>query len=214
MISSGMPRFHNRVIWAITYLRKACLIENISRGVFHITQRGESLLEEKPKTLSRKDLTRYPEFLEFSLQVKAEANTPTQQIAAVSLTPEEQLEQAYSTCRKSLENELLDRIKVASPYFFEKLVVELIVAMGYGGSLQDAGRTTRRSGDDGVDGIVKEDPLGLDVIHIQAKRWTNQTVGRPDVQSFAGSLEGQRGRKGVFITTSGFSPDAREYVSH
>jgi restriction system protein len=127
-------------------------------------------------------------------------------------TPQEALEESFKLLRASLAQDLLERIKAASPSFFENLVVELLVSMGYGGSREDAGEAVGRSGDGGIDGIIKEDRLGLDFIYVQAKRW-NATVGRPDIQAFAGSLEGQRARKGVFITTSQFTREAYDYVS-
>jgi restriction system protein len=213
-LANGRTRLMDRVLWAITYLRKSGLIESISWGVFKITPRGKALLAEKPKSLKLKDLERYPEYLEFKGRSKADGKVQEQNSATSEETPEEALQRTFTSIRKNLEAELLDAFKTASPTFFEKVVVSLLVAMGYGGSIEDAGRTTKRTGDDGIDGVIKEDRLGLDVIHIQAKRWASTSVvGRPDIQSFAGSLEGQRGRKGVFITTSGFSGEAREYVS-
>lgn len=205
----------DRVLWAITYLRKSKLIESVSWGVFRITDRGRQLLSEQPRTLSLKDLERYPEYLEFkgrgtkpttSATIEAE-NTGSQE------TPEEELQRLFQSIRSSLEGELLDAFKNSTPIFFEKVVLNLLVSMGYGGSIEDAAKTTKRSGDDGIDGVIKEDRLGLDLIHIQAKRWTEKAVGRPEIQNFAGSLEGQRGRKGVFITTSSFTQEARDYVS-
>jgi restriction system protein len=202
----------DRVLWAITYLRKAGLLESVSWGVFHITERGRKLLSKKPKTLGLKDLEQYPEYLEFKGRgnnkgaVEVDAS-PSQE------TPEEEFQRLFTAVRSRLEGELLDAFKAASPTFFEKIVLNLLVAMGYGGTFADAASTTKRTGDDGIDGVIKEDRLGLDVIHIQAKRWKDTVVGRPEIQNFAGSLEGQRGRKGVFITTSSFSSDARDYVS-
>ena len=213
-LPNGRTRLMDRVLWAITYLRKSCLIESVSWGVFKITDRGRALLAEKPKGLSSKDLERYPEYLEFKgNRSKNDVRSQDLDTATTQETPEEELQRTFNAIRKRLEVELLDAFKTASPTFFEKVVVNLLVAMGYGGSIEDAGRTTRRTGDDGIDGVIKEDRLGLDVIHIQAKRWVSNAVGRPEVQTFAGSLEGQRGRKGVFITTSTFSQEAKEYVS-
>jgi len=209
-LPNGRTRLMDRVLWAITYLRKSGLIKSLSWGVFQITDRGRELLAEKPKDITAKDLERYPEYLEFKRKGKIEG---TQHDAPAQESPEEELNKTFSAIRKGLEVELLDALKSSSPMFFEKVVVSLLVAMGYGGSIEDAGRTTRRTGDDGIDGVIKEDRLGLDLIHIQAKRWTTTVVGRPEIQSFAGSLEGQRGKKGVFITTSSFSSEAREYVS-
>lgn len=212
-LPNGRTRIMDRVLWAITYLRKSGLLESVSWGIFRITDRGKALLAENPKSLGLKDLERYPEYLEFKGRGKVEGRTLEPDSQTTQQTPEEELERTFLAIRKRLEVELLDALKTSSPTFFEKIVVNLLVAMGYGGSIEDAGRTTKRVGDDGIDGIIKEDRLGLDVIHIQAKRWATNIVGRPDIQNFAGSLEGQRGRKGVFMTTSGFSAEAKEYVS-
>jgi restriction system protein len=216
-LPNGRTRLMDRVLWAITYLRKAKLIESVSWGVFRITDRGRELLSEQPKSLSLKDLERYPEYLEFKRGTKPAtimSNSAIEAETTVSQeTPEEELQRLFQSIRSRLESELLDAFKNATPIFFEKIVLNLLVSIGYGGSIEDAAKTTKRSGDDGIDGVIKEDRLGLDVIHIQAKRWTEKAVGRPEIQNFAGSLEGQRGRKGVFITTSSFTQEAREYVS-
>lgn len=216
-LPNGRTRMMDRVLWAITYLRKSGLLESVSWGVFRITNRGRELLSENPSSLGLRDLERYPEYLDFKGRtskphegVLTDASGPQGEDVE---TPEEQLQRIFASIRGRLEGELLDSFKTSSPLFFEKLVLKLLVKMGYGGSIEDAASTTRRTGDDGIDGIIKEDRLGLDLIHIQAKRWTEKVVGRPDIQSFTGSLEGQRGRKGVFITTSSFSADAREFVS-
>jgi restriction system protein len=211
-LANGRTRLMDRVLWAITYLRKSRLIESVSWGVFRITDRGRELLQEKPNTLSLRDLERYPEYLEFKGRGKKEEDAVELELSPED-TPEEQLQSLFKTIRSTLEAELLESFKAATPMFFEKVVLNLLVSMGYGGSFEDAANTTRRSGDDGIDGVIKEDRLGLDLIHIQAKRWRDNVVGRPDIQNFAGSLEGQRGKKGVFITTSTFSHEAREYVS-
>jgi restriction system protein len=210
--------YNNRLGWAKTYLDKAGLLATVRRGVYQVTERGRSVLAERPSRLDVETLTRFPEFEEFrrrseAAEVDAGATlTPTTPAPAVADTPQESLDAAYQQLRRGLEADVLAAVRAASFRFFERLVVELLVKMGYGGSLKDAGRAIGRSGDDGLDGIIKEDHLGLDAIYVQAKRWAD-TVGRPQVQSFAGSLEGVRGRKGVFITTSTFSSDAREYVS-
>ena len=201
----------DRVLWAITYLRKSGLIESVSWGVFRITDRGQQLLHLNPKKLGLKDLEKYPEYLDFQGRGTQKAAAETE-VAPSQETPEEELQRIFTSIRSRLEGELLDAFKATSPIFFEKIVLNLLVSMGYGGTIEDAASTTKRTGDDGIDGVIKEDRLGLDLIHVQAKRW-KETVGRPDIQNFAGSLEGQRGRKGVFITTSTFSNEAREYVS-
>jgi restriction system protein len=212
--SGRQGKFDNRVSWAKAYLKMAGLVDSKARGSFHITQCGLDVLKSKPSRIDIKYLMQFPEFAAVRNATRqgnkqtADDNNDEEH----TQTPEEVLEASYLSLRRSLAQGLLERVKQAPPRFFEALVVDLLVKMGYGGSRKDAGQAVGRSGDDGVDGIIKEDKLGLDVIYIQAKRWTN-TVGRPDVQTFAGSLEGQRARKGVFITTSQFSQDARSYVS-
>jgi restriction system protein len=197
----------NRVQWAKTYLKKAGLLMQPGRGVIRITPEGKTVLSQKPAQINTALLKRYPDFLSFYQQVQ-----PAQEAADTPDTPEEALDAAHLALRSALADELLERLKTCSPGFFERMVVQLLVAMGYGGSLADAGQAIGRSGDDGIDGIIKEDKLGLDVVCVQAKRW-QATVGRPVVQAFAGSMEGQRARKGVLITTANFSKDAEEYVS-
>jgi restriction system protein len=157
-------------------------------------------------------LKRFPEFKEFHTHRKPSSESEEQDDETSTATPEELLEESHGALKENVTQEILERVKAAPPAFFESLVVELLLRMGYGGSREDAGRTVGRSGGGGVDGVINEDRLGLDVVYIQAKRWEN-TVGRPVVQAFAGSLEGVRARKGVLITTSGFSADARQYVS-
>lgn len=206
----------NRVGWARTYMKKAGLLESPRRGVFRITERGMQVLATKPQRVDVKFLDQFPEFVEFRT-VRADdepaSSTAVAPVAApaVAATPEEALEDAYDRLRGGLESELLQRVMGASPAFFERLVIDLLVRMGYGGSFRDAGQAIGRSGDGGIDGIIKEDRLGLDVIYVQAKRWES-SVGRPEIQKFAGALQGHRARKGVFITTSTFSKDAYEYV--
>ena len=209
--------FANRVAWSLVYLTKANALRSRKRGVFQITERGEQLLEQNPNGFKKVILNAYPEFVAFDKGKATQTDAVgTRSDAASSSanpdqTPEENLLNAYQILRSTLANEVLEAVKKSTPQFFEELVVDLLVAMGYGGSLDDAGRAVGRSGDDGIDGIIKEDKLGLDVVYIQAKRWSN-SVGRPLVQAFAGSLEGVRARKGVFITTSTFTADAVDYV--
>jgi restriction system protein len=205
--------YQNRIGWARTYLKKAGLLESPGRGLARITQRGKEVLREAPPRLNVKFLRRYPEFVEFHTYrppaAEPDGGTPTD--AEVAETPQDALERAQAELRQQLADELLDRVMKSPPSFFERLVVDLLLRMGYGGSREDAGRTIGKAGDGGLDGVINEDRLGLDVIYIQAKRWEN-TVGRPVVQAFAGSLEGARAKKGVLITTSSFSPDAQAYV--
>lgn len=210
--SGRQATFDNRVGWARTHLGKAVLLESPRRGTFRLTERGRSFLNENPSAITMQLLARYPEYNEFRSRTRV-VNGTDHEDAAVSTerTPQELLEISYQNLRATLAQELLDRVKQVSPRFFEILVVDLLVAMGYGGSRRDAGQAVGRSNDGGIDGIIKEDKLGLDVIFIQAKRWED-TVSRPIVQAFAGSLEGHRARKGVLITTSTFSQQARDYV--
>jgi len=214
--SGSQAVFNNRVGWARSYLKQAGLLSSPKRGFFTITPKGAALLSKNPERVDISILEQYPEFLEFRNRKKdkGENEKPeeTSVVSASSQTPEDALASAYSTLRKDLESEILSSVKEASPSFFERLVVDLLVRMGYGGNRQDAGKALGKSGDGGIDGIINEDRLGLDVIFIQAKRWES-TVGRPEIQKFAGALQGQRARKGVFITTSSFTKEAQEYAS-
>ncbi|MBM3823922.1 MAG: restriction endonuclease [Verrucomicrobia bacterium] len=208
--------FQNRVSWARTYMKKAGLLASPRRGYLAITERGCSVIAEKPGAIDVDFLERFPEFFEFkSLRhEKEELPTDGSSVAPgdVGKTPHEALESAYDRLRSELAAEILSTIKVSEPALFEEVVVDLIVKMGYGGSRKDAGQAIGRRGDEGIDGIIKEDRLGLDIIYIQAKRW-DATIGRPEIQKFAGALDGQRAKKGIFITTSDFSRDAEDYVS-
>ena len=216
VIPSGrVSRFHNNVTWARTYLKKAGLLENPKRGEFRITERGRQVLAGGHESIGVRFLDQFEEFREF----KTARRIPRPDAAAVAKldlleeTPEEVLQAAYQTLRNSVASDLLDQVKRSSPAFFERLVVDVLVAMGYGGSRTEAGQAIGHAGDEGIDGIIKEDRLGLDIIYIQAKRWEN-TVGRPEVQRFAGALQGKRARKGVFITTSSFSREAMDYADN
>ncbi len=184
------------------------------RGYFQITDRGHSVLKENPPAINQKYLERFPEFVQFKTirREKPEENGSEEPELALRQTPHEALETAYERLRSELAAEILISTKTTDPTMFENIVVELLVKMGYGGSRKDAGRAIGRSGDEGIDGIIKEDHLGLDNIYIQAKRW-EATVGRPEIQKFAGALQGQRARKGIFITTSDFTRDALDFVS-
>ncbi len=210
-VSSGSRRFDNRVAWAKAHLLKASLVSSPERGKIKITKRGRDLLAESPKLLSVKILRqKYVEYAEFQKQVRDTTDETNQSKDAVINTPDEVLETGYQQLRKALQQDLLETIKDCSPYFFEKLVVNLLVAMGYGGAHEER---IGRSHDGGIDGMIKEDKLGLDVIYVQAKRWA-EAVGRPHIQAFAGSLLGRSANKGVFITTSRFTQDAVDYVKH
>ena len=215
--SGNQAVFNNRVGWARSYLKQAGLLVSSKRGFFNITEEGLELLSTKLSKINISVLENYPKFIEFRNRKKEKSVSETQPQSAVkeietNQTPEDALASAYTKLRKALEAEILSSVKDSSPSFFERLVVDLLVKMGYGGSRQDAGRALGKSGDGGIDGIINEDRLGLDVIYIQAKRWEG-TVGRPEIQKFAGALQGQRARKGVFITTSNFSKEAQEYAT-
>ena len=210
-LPSGQEIFDNRIGWARTYMKKAALIESPKRGVNRITPRGFEVLKQKPQRIDVNFLMQYKEFQEFRA-IKHPKVTEDSGVELNDKTPEESLEIAYERIQSDLAAELIQRLKTCSPSFFERLVVEVIVKMGYGGTRQDAGKAIGRSGDGGIDGIIKEDRLGLDAIYIQAKRWEN-VVGRPEIQKFVGALSGHHAKKGLFITTSYFSSDAADYVS-
>jgi restriction system protein len=206
--------FGSRVGWARTYLKKAGLLDAPRRGSIIITKRGKETLKESLSEINVSYLKKFPEFIEFHTAKKEETPeiTSIRVIETKQQTPEELLEIGYQSIKKSIEEEILSKLKKVTPSFFEKLVVELLVKMGYGGSIQDAGKAIGKSGDEGIDGIIKEDKLGLDVIYIQAKRWEG-IVGRPELQKFVGALAGQRAKKGVFITTSDFTKEAIIYAT-
>ena len=212
---SKQKMFDNRVGWARTYLKKAELLVYKPKGHFTITERGLKVLNENPKEINVKYLKRFPEILEFIKPSKKTEDTKDKDIELIieKKTPEELFEIGYTKYQEKLLSDLLERIKQCTPDFFEKLVVELLVGMGYGGSFEDAGKAIGKSGDEGIDGIIKEDKLGLDVIYLQAKKWANP-VGRPEIQKFAGALLGKKAKKGVFITTSKFSDGARAYAKN
>ena len=210
---SKQQRFNNRVGWARTYLGKGGLLEYGKVGSFMITDRGLKVLQEKPSKIDVKYLKRFPELLKFIKPSKKGKKNKDKEIELLleEKTPEDLLEIGYEKYQEKLLSDLLEKVKQCNPNFFERLVVELLVNMGYGGSFEDAGKAIGKSGDEGIDGIIKEDKLGLDAIYIQAKRWTNP-VSRPDIQKFAGALLGKKAKKGVFITTSTFSESAIEYA--
>lgn len=214
LLPSGQQAiFDNRVGWARTHLKKAGLLEDPKRGFFKITERGSQILDKPLQEINLNFLMQFPEFIKFRTARKETENVESEIGEVIDQTPQEAIEFGYQKIRKDLEIELLNRVKNCSADFFERLVVDLLVRMGYGGSRRDAGRAIGKSGDGGIDGIIKEDKLGLDIVYIQAKRWNNTVVGRPEIQKFVGALHGQRARKGVFITTSTFSQEAQEYVS-
>lgn len=207
--------FVNRVAWAKSHLKGAGLLESPRRAVYRITTRGREVLTREPGSIGMKVLKQFPEYLQFRTPTLSPVAGPgtarPPNLDLSELTPEELMEHGYDQVRAQLAQDLIEKVKGCPPEFFEKLVVELLVAMGYGGSRADAGEAVGRGGDGGIDGIIKEDRLGLDTIYIQAKRWDG-SVGRPEIQKFAGALQGVRARKGIFITTSAFTTDARSYA--
>ena len=212
LLPSGVePIFFNRVGWAKTYLKKSGLLEYPKRGFFKIKDRGYQVLEEDPDKIDMKYLEQFPEYIEFRQTKKTVPPSNGGDIG--DLTPEEALDDAYQKIRQDLADDLLSYVINSNSGFFEKLVVELLVKMGYGGTQREAARAVGKSGDEGIDGIIDEDRLGLDSIYIQAKKWQlGTTVGRPEIQKFVGALHGKRAKRGVFITTTTFSKVAEEYV--
>lgn len=214
LASGNQPIFDNRVGWAKTYLKKAGLIESTQRATFVITQLGKEVLSKNPDKIDVKYLNQFSSFVEFRKISRKDNESEEEESknGANENTPEEILDSAYQSIRKSLASELLQKVIDLSPSFFERLVIDLLVKMGYGGSVKDAGKAIGKSGDEGIDGTIKEDKLGLDTIYIQAKKWkTGNVVGRPEIQKFVGALAGQGAKKGIFITTSTFTKDALDY---
>jgi len=216
MLPSGRQgTFDNRVGWAVSYLKKAGLFEypKPRKGIFLITDDGLETLRSSPARISIAFLRKFPQFAE-SERIRQHMDTTAPVAEALdSETPEEVLEASYQRLEEDLAAQLLERLSNCSPKFFEIMVVDLLVAMGYGGSRKDAGQAVGATGDGGIDGLIKEDKLGLDTVYIQAKRWQN-TVGIGEIQHFSGSLDGVKARKGVFITTSQFAKNAKDYVKH
>lgn len=208
--SGNQSLFYNRVAWALSYLKRAELIYSPERGRYRITDSGLNVLKNPPERITVKFLKTFPGY-------KSKENKETQAIADdeddIDKTPDELIELGISQINNELSNSLITHIKNSSPYFFERIVIDLLLKMGYGGSGIDNGEVTSKSGDEGIDGIIKEDKLGLDKIYIQAKKWEN-TIGRPEIQKFVGALHGKRAKKGIFITTSNFSREAIEYANN
>ncbi len=214
LLPSGQQAiFNNRVGWARLYLVKAGLMEATRRGYFKIIEQGHKALAQKPERIDKKFLMQFPEFIKAWELSKGKRKPEKGESISSETTPEESLESALQELNESLASDLLEAIKQSPPDFFERLVIDVLIKIGYGGSRKEAGQAMGRSGDGGIDGIIKEDKLGLDIIYIQAKRWDN-TVGRPEIQKFAGALQGQRARKGIFISTSNFSKEALDYVKN
>jgi len=215
LASGNQAIFDNRVGWAKTYLKKAGLIDSPKRALFVITELGLQTLQKNPGRIDAKYLRQFPSFREFQHASRNDIDSVEEIITQEpsEQTPEENLDKAYQRIRKSLASELLNSVVDLTPIFFERLVVELLVKMGYGGSIKDAGKAIGKSGDEGIDGTIKEDKLGLDIIYIQAKRWKpGNVVGRPELHKFVGALAGQGAKKGIFITTSNFTKEALDYT--
>lgn len=217
LVPSGRQTlFVGRVGWAKTYIKQAGLLNSPKRATFTISERGRKVLRENPIRIDNSYLERFPEFVDFRNRRGTRGGNAAEVLPSVTdanQTPLEQLGQSYQDIRSALAAELLERVLELSPDFFENLVVELLVKMGYGGSIKDAGQAIGKTGDEGIDGTIKEDKLGLDTIYIQAKRWNkNNIVGRPELQKFVGALAGQGAKKGIFITTSNFTKEAKEYA--
>jgi|SRR3989344_4028258 len=201
--SGGQTVFQNREAWAATYLAKAGLIARPERGYLKITERGLAVLKQNPEKIDNEFLRRFKEFQDFKAKTPAESTNDS--------TPQEDLEKGFQGIGASVRDEIIERLHEVNPTRFEQIVIDVLVAMGYGGSHEDAAKAVGKSGDEGVDGVINEDRLGLDTIYIQAKRW-KANIGRPDVQSFVGALSGRHANKGIFITTSAFTNEAMDYV--
>ena len=213
-LTKNVSIFYDRTHWALTYLKHAGLLIATRRGFFKITERGKQVLTQNPIKIDDRYLKQFPEFVDFQKVKRKDENLESKGnefTTNLNATPWELLEESYKTIQEELGIQLLSQVKKCTPEFFERLVVKLLVEMGYGGSIEEAGLAIGRQGDEGIDGIIKEDVLGLDVLYIQAKKW-DATIGRPEIQKFAGALQGQRAKKGIFITTGNFSKEAIEYT--
>jgi restriction system protein len=212
LLESGKQRvFGNRIAWAKSYLKQAGLVESPERGIYRITKKGVELLADNLERINIKLLLRYPEFREFRGKRDKNGTSDAQTHAEEIKTPQEYIELGYKRMMYDVSKEIMENIQKRSAYFFEKLVVDLLLAMGYGGSRSDAGSLSNKGADEGIDGVINEDRLGLDVIYVQAKKWQN-SIGRPEIQKFAGALMGKKAKKGVFITTSCFTKEARDFA--
>jgi restriction system protein len=217
MLPSGQQSYiNNRVGWAKSYLKKAGLLENPTRGKVRITSEGRTVIANPPAAINCEFLMRYPSFVEFWRQKRKPAAIDIEPVLADApsendQTPDEAIQSAYEDIRSQLADDLLEQVMNSNPTFFERLVLDLLIAMGYGGALPESGTHLGKTNDSGIDGVINEDKLGLDTICVQAKRWKD-SVGRPVVQAFAGSMEAHRAKKGVLITTSAFSREARDFV--
>jgi restriction system protein len=209
--SGGQTTFSNRIHWAKTYLKQAGLVEATRRGHFQTSELGRMVLQDPNVTINNRLLRTFPGFVAFQRRGKSEASEPETETAITDATPEEALRESYERINNTISNELLERLRLGTPAFFERSIVQLLLAMGYGGSSEDAGRAIGQSGDDGVDGVIDQDPLGVDQIYIQAKRYgADNQVGPAAIREFFGSLSLKKAQKGIFVTTSGFTKSAQE----
>ena len=216
MLASGQPMFTNRVSWAAIYMERAGLVERVRRAIYRLTEEGKKLLAQAAPRVDLDVLRTYPAYIEWSK--KANVPSPSKDAKPAppdesTDTPEEALHHAVQQLRDALEAEVLDRVRKAAPAFLEQVIVDLLIAMGYGGGNAAMGHVTGRSGDGGIDGTIKEDALGLDEVYIQAKKYADgNTVGEGDLRNFAGAIDAAGTIKGVFVTTAAFTPAAKEYV--
>jgi restriction system protein len=219
--SQQRTRVADRVQWALTYLRQARLVETTGRGINRITSRGLEYLPNAPEIIRPSDLMAFSEFVEFQRRSRPdtdggatadENSRPFLTTDVEPVTPEEAIEAAFGKLNTALAQEVLDRVKGMSPAFFERLIVRLMLRLGYGGATEEFGYVLGKTGDGGVDGVINQDKLGLEKIYLQAKRWADASVGVKEIQAFVGALDGQGASKGVFMTTSAFSRDAMDYA--
>lgn len=213
-LDSGKIKYNDRMNWACTYLKKAKLIENTKRGVLIITKRGLELLDNNPQKIDNNILAHYKEFVEFTKRVKKDEKITQEKINIDSenQTPQDIFEKSFEDISRILEEDILEEVLRQTPEFFEHLVVKLLQKIGYGSFIADSGIVTKKSNDEGIDGIIKQDKLGFDTIYIQAKKWDKETsITRPEIQKFVGALVGKGATKGLFITTAKFTEGAKKY---
>lgn len=214
--SGTQSRWHNRANWACYDLYRAGLLERPKRGLYVITELGKKIAQQKPQKIDREFLMQFSEFAKWieATESKGQVSEEQKDVSLKSeATPNEVMDGAYNSLHTTLKSDILELVRKIDPYRFERLVLDLLLAMGYGGSREEAATVTQKSNDEGIDGLINEDRLGLDRLYIQAKRWQD-SVGRPELQSFVGALAGRHAQKGIFITTSDFSTNAREYVKN
>jgi restriction system protein len=211
--SGAQAVFTNRIAWARSHLTMARLLEKTGKGRFRITQRGKETMASNPPMINQRFLFQFPEYAEARGRTKTDvAVEPVEHTPAIEVaSPQERIELAFRELNHSLTTELRSKLASIDPFRFEQVVLDLLVKMGYGGSKKEAAQVTQRTADEGIDGLINEDRLGLEVIYIQAKRWKHK-VGRPEIQSFVGAIAGKKAGKGIFITTSDFHDNAREYA--